>query len=53
MEKSHQNLGNQKGDNSSIKDDILMKLHVHNHDMAIYFQCKLYVISFHWLPSYG
>ena len=35
-----------KGNNSSITNDTLMKLHVHNHTIAIYIQHK-----FHEIPS--
>ena len=37
-----------KGNNSSITDDTLMKLHMHNHTMVIYIQYK-----FHEIPSAG
>ena len=35
-----------KGNNSSINYNTLMKLHMHNHTMAIYIKCK-----FHEIPS--
>ena len=37
-----------KGNNSSITEDIMMKLHVHNHAMVIYIQYE-----FHEIPSIG
>ena len=35
-----------KGNNSSITDDTLMKLHVHNHTMVIYIQFTFHEIPF-------
>ena len=35
-----------KGNNSSITDDTLMKLNMHNNTMVIYIQYKLQEISF-------
>ena len=35
-----------KGDNSSITEDTLMKLHVQNHTMVIYIEYKFQEISF-------
>ena len=35
-----------KGNNSSITDDILMKLHVNNHTMLIYNQYEFHEIPF-------
>ena len=37
-----------KGSYSTIADDTLMKLHMHNHTMFIYIQYK-----FHEIPSIG
>ena len=34
-----------KGNNSSITDDTLMKLHVHNHTMTIYIQYEFHEMS--------
>ena len=37
-----------KGNNSSITDDNLMKLHLHKHTIVLYIQHK-----FHEIPSVG
>ena len=37
-----------KGNNSSITEDILMKIHTHNHTMVLFIQHK-----FHEIPSIG
>ena len=37
-----------KGNNSSMTDATLMKLHMHNHIMVIHIQYK-----FHEIPSFG
>ena len=45
----HWNLGNQRAltrTNSSISDDILMKLHVHHNTMVIYIQYIFQIIPF-------
>ena len=47
--KNHWNLDNQPaGNNSSIFDDTLMKLHVNNHTMVVYIQYEFYENSIHW-----